>query len=522
MTASGLGAGSDSTVLATRTRSMKPLSARTVVVVATVVLLLTCGATAGLLWWVNTSGLTGTELTTARLDSIRLGLSIAVGGGGVFALYLAWRRQRSNEADHQQRERTLEHHRQVADATNHDALERRITELYTKAADQLGSDKAPVRLAGIYALERLAQNNPDQRQTVVNVLCAYLRMPYTVIDRHERIEGEAEGADAAIGDVDAVATRKREREQEMQVRLAAQRILAKHLRPPPSRVVETFWTGIELDLTGATLLDFDFSYCIAHEAAFDDARFYGATSFARANFGQKVSFTRAWFGEDARFVGVHVDGMALFAEARFEKGVAFDVAEFEQYTEFNRAQFVGICNFDGAKLNSRVNFMFARFDNSCFFRAATFSNLATFCDAQFADAAVFDDAKFNSGATFYKAVFDRSAVFSETEFADEASFNCTNFNGSALFGGSVFRGAADFSGALFSKAVNFRNVQFINKVRVYSARVRVNVSKEDAARFWPEGWAVLEPETPEQGHLHGREGVWGKLVDWARFRRHEQ
>jgi uncharacterized protein YjbI with pentapeptide repeats len=521
MTASGLGAGPDSTVLSTRTRSMKPLSARTMFVVATVVLLLTCGATAGLLWWVNTSDLTGTELTTARLDAIRMGLSIAVGGGGVFALYLAWRRQRSNEADHQQRERTLEHHRRVADATDHDALERRITELYTKAADQLGSDKAPVRLAGIYALERLAQNNPDQRQTVVNVLCSYLRMPYTVIDRHERIEGEPDGAEAEIGDVDATATRKLEREQEMQVRLAAQRILAKHLRPLPSWVVETFWAGIEIDLTGATLLNFDFSYCTTREAAFDDARFYGTTSFARANLGQKASFTRAWFGEDARFVGVHVDGMALFAEARFEKDAVFDVAEFEGYTEFGRAQFVGSCKLDGAKFG-RVDFMLVKFDRSCYFRAVAFSHLASFDDTQFADAAVFDDAKFNSGVGFDKAVFGGSAVFSETEFANEASFNCTNFNERALFGGSMFRGAADFSGALFSKAVNFRDVQFAGEVSVYGARARADVPEEDAARFWPEGWTVLEPETPEQGHLGGREGVWGELVDWARFRKREQ
>jgi hypothetical protein len=60
-----------------------------------------------------------------------------------------------------------------------DATERRVTELYTKAADQLGSDKAPVRLAGLYALERLAQDSPGQRQTIVNVICAYLQMPYT-------------------------------------------------------------------------------------------------------------------------------------------------------------------------------------------------------------------------------------------------------------------------------------------------------------------------------------------------------
>jgi hypothetical protein len=82
--------------------------------VAAVVVLLTCGAITGLLWWVNASGLTGAELTTARIEAIKIGLSIAVGGGGVFALYLARRRQRSNEADHQQRERVLEHQRQVA------------------------------------------------------------------------------------------------------------------------------------------------------------------------------------------------------------------------------------------------------------------------------------------------------------------------------------------------------------------------------------------------------------------------
>jgi plasmid stabilization system protein ParE len=39
----------------------------------------------------------------------------------------------------------------------------------SKAGEQLGSDKALVRLAGLYALERLAQDNPVQRQTVVNV-----------------------------------------------------------------------------------------------------------------------------------------------------------------------------------------------------------------------------------------------------------------------------------------------------------------------------------------------------------------
>ncbi|MEU1394119.1 MULTISPECIES: hypothetical protein [unclassified Nonomuraea] len=54
-----------------------------------------------------------------------------------------------------------------------------MTELYTKAAEQLGNAQAPVRLAGLYALERLAQDTPVLRQTIVDVICSYLRMPYT-------------------------------------------------------------------------------------------------------------------------------------------------------------------------------------------------------------------------------------------------------------------------------------------------------------------------------------------------------
>ena len=106
------------------------------------------------------------------LDAIRTASAITVAAGGAAALLLAARRQRSTE-------QTLEHQREVAAAAERDAAEQRITELYTRAVDQLGAEKAPVRLGGLHALERLAQNNPPQRQTIVDVICAYLRMPYT-------------------------------------------------------------------------------------------------------------------------------------------------------------------------------------------------------------------------------------------------------------------------------------------------------------------------------------------------------
>jgi hypothetical protein len=76
-----------------------------------------------------------------------------IGTGGAMALLPTARRQRYTEL-------TLVR-------TDRDATERRITELYTKAAELLGSGQVSVRMAGLYALERLAH----RRASPINCRC---------------------------------------------------------------------------------------------------------------------------------------------------------------------------------------------------------------------------------------------------------------------------------------------------------------------------------------------------------------
>jgi hypothetical protein len=147
----------------------------------------------------------GTAQDQAHLDAVRTAGATVIGIGGAVALLLAARRQRSTEL-------TLEHQRRVATAAEHDANERRVTELSAQAAGQLGNETAPVRLAALYALERVGKLNPAQRETIADVLCAYLRMPFTA-------PGDRPAPDAT--DLDEY----RERTQELQVRLTAERIL---------------------------------------------------------------------------------------------------------------------------------------------------------------------------------------------------------------------------------------------------------------------------------------------------------
>lgn len=64
--------------------------------------------------------------------------------------------------------------RRHVEQTNADR-ERRITESYSKAVEQLGSDKIEVRLGGIYTLERISRESPDDYWTVMETLCAFVR-----------------------------------------------------------------------------------------------------------------------------------------------------------------------------------------------------------------------------------------------------------------------------------------------------------------------------------------------------------
>jgi hypothetical protein len=72
-----------------------------------------------------------------------------------------------------------------------------VTERYTTAVEQLGHEKAPVRLGALYSLAHLGQDNPEYRQTVVDVFCAYLRMPYTPPARNDSGANQVEQATTA-------------------------------------------------------------------------------------------------------------------------------------------------------------------------------------------------------------------------------------------------------------------------------------------------------------------------------------
>lgn len=316
----------------------------------------------------------GTDAERNKLDAIRTAGAIVVGAGGAGALWLAARRQRSAEIsvqqkahDQEQAEKAHSLNEQTAANTRADAVERLVTELYGKAVEQLGSDKAPVRMGGMFALERLAQNVPGQRQTIVNVLCAYLQM---------RLQEEDQ--------------------QEAQVRTRAQTILIAHLRPDAG---ESFWENTDLDLSGAQLSELDLSGCKVRHGRFGGCRLSGTTSLRRAEFAQ-LSCDGATIEGEALCDELTVTGESSWQQVEFRGSTRFDGARLRGRTRFDRAAVTGQAVFAGAEFGGDVSFDGAVFRGDTRFQRAVFLRMASFDGVGFAQQVRFTGACFAGEVTF--------------------------------------------------------------------------------------------------------------------------
>lgn len=186
--------------------------------------------------WVVRHDLAGGHIeATDRLNAVnnvRTTLLQTVGGAVVlFGAYATWRQVR------------------VSQDGLHATREGQVTDRFSRAVDQLGSDKLDVRIGGLYALWRIADHSVRDREAVISILAAYLRthLPWPPQ------EPNAPAADVSINAVLPLETRA----ADAQVALTGLGVLAEDRRPDWLNVSLTdlrradcdgLWlTGINLD-----------------------------------------------------------------------------------------------------------------------------------------------------------------------------------------------------------------------------------------------------------------------------------
>ncbi|RRS00427.1 pentapeptide repeat-containing protein [Glycomyces terrestris] len=456
-----------------------------------------------------------------RISGIQAVFTIGFGLGGLATLALFARRQWLQELEH-------EHAVQVAADARHDAEQRRITEQYIQAVEQLGHDKAPVRLGGLYGLDRLGRDHPGQREKIAEVWCAYLRRRYspptdilTWSDPPAADESDLPEPQTPA-DIEAA--------EELEVRLTAQRLLTEHLKDPrpidmrnaaPPDESPDYWHLKEVNLAGATLIDLDFSHCrlpalkisrarIYRHCSFNEAhfdgtaefiqtRFHGRTRFEQVDFNGSTLFTDARFDDRAEFSEAHFNDFAWFSGARFNSETFFDQASFNHNAMFNGAEFGDFATFSNAHFHLEAMFGRTTFGTSTNFADTLFEGSAWFEQTRFPGDAQWTEARFYHLARFVQAHFDEPATFSKAAFHDLADFSATCFGMGAEFDEVQFHGPADFSDLRFHDDATSPQIQLAG------ATVLRQIFRE-TAHIWPEGWEIVP------------DGATWRLT-WTRLRR---
>jgi len=212
--------------------------------------------------------------------------------------------------------------------TAQDALnlsrEGQITERFTKAIEQLGSDKLQIQLGGIYALERVARDSETHYWPIMEVLTTYLREKARWKKDDDHKEHVRLDDRRASADVQAIMT-----------------VIGRRARTfgdgeqEPLNLSSTDLRYIRVEhahLEGAVLCDAHLEWCVLNHAHLEKADLTGAVlrgsrlkdahlegSQLRGAYMEGGKFQRAFFAgahvsaylEDAILVETHLEGCKL-------------------------------------------------------------------------------------------------------------------------------------------------------------------------------------------------------------------
>lgn len=214
------------------------------------------------------------------------------------------------------------------------AREGQITERFTRAVDQLGSEKIGIRLGGIYSLERVSKESEKDYWSIMEILTAFVRenSPNTGIENRD-VHGILKQKKVSL-DIQAILSVIRRRNNPFNVgEFNSLNLSSSYLGWADLRNINLAGANLQwTDFYGSGLQWANFERAILEEVIFEDANLK-RTNFQGAKLGS-ANFKKASLIE------------AIFVEADLS-GADFIEADL-QGANFERAILGGV-NLKGAK-----------------------------------------------------------------------------------------------------------------------------------------------------------------------------
>ena len=322
--------------------------------------------------------------TTTGVGGLRHSILLAT--GGLLAILTLGETRRKNDIDKDKNDK--DHRRQVRAGRR---------ERYTKAVEQLGDEKAPIRMGGVYTLvglidEWLEDESIDkyedrlkEGQVIINNLCAYIRSPFTLASHYDELS-KTDPTPKGIykGKKEKFYADKAILDSEADVRLGI--IKEIHDRLGPGISTPGTWSDFEYDFSGST-------------------------------FFYPIDLTNSYYAKPINFSGSVYKGRAVFGGSTYQGGA----------------------DFRGSTYKGKADFSYSTYQWAVF-RGSTYQGGADFRGSAYKDGAVF------SGSTYqYWADFRGSTYRSRADFRGSTFY----YGGGTNFSGSIYTGEANFSGSTF-------------------------------------------------------------------------
>ena len=225
-------------------------------------------------------------------------------------------------------------------------------ERYTKAVEQLGDEKSPIRMGGVYTLVGLVDEwleekslSDDERfkegQVIINNLCAYIRSPFTLTSHYNELSNPTPTPEGIYKDKkEKFYADKATLDSESDVRLSIIKEIHDRIQGPDKNTPGA-WSDFEYDFSGST-------------------------------FFYPIDLTNSYYAKPINFSSSTYKGWANFSRSTYEKGVTFSTSNsrstYEGWANFSRSTYQGEADFSRSIFYSETYFGKDKYSNSssCF------------------------------------------------------------------------------------------------------------------------------------------------------------
>lgn len=367
-------------------------------------------------WQISSNNSAEPKADEIRQKSISdLRLHILYITGGIIAILTLLQNSWKNQIDRRKIEDDIQKNKN--DYNRQVRAERRSR--YTKAVEQLASDKAAVRLGGVYTLvglvdEWLADNNfkqeesqkespQEEAQVIINNLCAYIRSIPSGIT-NIALESDFSSSDEA------------------KIRQTIFSEMSSRLNP--EKYQKSSWVNFEFDFSDSPIfyplddkifMNANFQKSHFYEtASFSRSKFYGTTMFNKSDFYIRSKFNKSEFHGPVHFTSVRLSipptTNAEWQNMKKNLKDAFNYASVPRNTKsIHRTS-----DFSGTIFKEEVNF-----DKVYFYERASFE------ESNFIHKPNFDSSFFTCKEQSKFSTLSKNIQLGAVEMVDKSGVNCT-------------------------------------------------------------------------------------------------